>query len=237
MYNQDSDKNRALKTVEDILRASQNEREPYEIGMLGRDFIVLPGVFSPRFFDDSEFFARHVEVPAGGRFLEIGPGIGAVCVLTALKGAGEVVAVDINADAVTNTSLNACRHQVDDKVTALVGDVYTGLPPDKRFDLIYWNLPFGLTSRQEISVLERSIMDPGYEAIRRFFKEASIWLAPEGKLIFGFSPTVGYFNMLQDFMAQSGLSFELLAQTQAGEGSELITFQIFVAVLEKAPLE
>lgn len=230
MHDHDSDRTRALKGVQEILSASQIETDPYEINILGRNFVVLPGVFSPRYFDDTEFFAGHVQIPSGGRFLEIGPGVGVVCVISALNGAAEVVGVDINAAAVKNTAMNARRHKVQDRVTVLVGDVYSALLTEKRFDLIYWNLPFGLTSNQNITILERSIMDPGYRSISRFFKEAVNYLTPQGKILFGFSPTVGNFERIKALIHEAKLESSLIAEKQVGEGDELITFQIFEAI-------
>ncbi len=47
-----------LEGTRQLLEQSAQEQKPYRITVLGEEFIVLPKVFSPKYFKDTEFFAR-----------------------------------------------------------------------------------------------------------------------------------------------------------------------------------
>lgn len=151
-----------LEGTAKVLRKSKTEKEKYEVKILGRKFVVYPNVFSPKYFLDTEFFARELPIRQDEEFLEIGPGTGVTVVFAALKGAKRVTAVDINPDAVANTKENAKINGVESKVTVLRGDIYEPLAKNSRFDTIYWNTPFGYVNKNdEVTVLEKAVYDPG----------------------------------------------------------------------------
>ena len=123
------------------LKASQKERRRYQVNVLGKEFVVLPDVFSPKYFVDTEFFARHVPIKKDGSFLEIGNGTGVVSIFALLRGARIVVSTDINPQAVKNTKINAKLHGVEKKIVILEGDLFDPVN-GMRFDQIFWNPPF-----------------------------------------------------------------------------------------------
>ncbi len=50
-------------------------KEPYEVQYAGLSLAVLPSVYAPEFFDDSEWYARHIsDIARGKSLLEIGTG-------------------------------------------------------------------------------------------------------------------------------------------------------------------
>lgn len=142
-----------------MLRASESETKKYEIKILGRKFIVYPNVFSPKYFKDTEFFARELPIRAGEEFLEIGPGTGVASVFAALRGAKHVTAIDINPAAVKNTKENARLNGVKEKLTVMAGDMYEPLAKNSKFDTIYWNTPFGyVAGNKNVSILEKAVL-------------------------------------------------------------------------------
>lgn len=176
--------------------------------LLGREFIAMRGVFSPEFCPGSAVFAEMLseKVPSGSRFLEIGPGIGLVSVLVAVGGAS-VTAVDVNPAAVVNTKINALLHDVALAVDVVEGDLFEPLAPQTRFDVIYWNAPWGNIPAAEVeSALELSVFDPGYRALRRFVGQVTNWLAPKGVAFIGFSDTFGDSTIVQRLADANGLS-------------------------------
>ena len=65
------------KKVREIYEKIRSHREPYGISILGIDIIVLPDVFSPKYFTDSEWYAKEAaEIVGAGSLLEIGTGTG-----------------------------------------------------------------------------------------------------------------------------------------------------------------
>lgn len=172
-----------------ILEKSQRETEPYLVELLGQQFVVFPGVFSPKYLGSTRVFTESISYRPGESFLEVGCGTGITAVTSALRGAGRVVAVDLSPEAVENTRANAERHGVAHVVDARVSDIFSALRPGERFDTIYWNMPFiyvepGFVYRSE---LERAIFDPGYEVTKSFLRDAPARLNEGGRMLVGFA--------------------------------------------------
>ncbi|GAA5174917.1 hypothetical protein GCM10023321_79800 [Pseudonocardia eucalypti] len=135
----------------------------------------------------TEVMASIVPYPVHGRFLEVGSGSGVIAVTAALHGCAEVTAVDISEAAVANTKANAARHFVADRVEAGLSDLFQGVSPDRRFDVIFWNVPWtyvhpGYSLR---SSLHAAVFDPGYQNQARYIAEGPRYLAPNGRLFIG----------------------------------------------------
>lgn len=216
-----------LAGTKEILDQSKVENKPYNTTVLGKEFIVFPNVFSPKYFNDTEIFAKHLPVKEGGSLLEIGPGTGAISITAAYRGASKVVAVDINPDAVANTQANIEKHHIEDRVEVRLGDVFDALTNEK-FDTIFWNTPFGLVDEGDITLLEQSVFDPGYKATKRFIEGSKQHLNPGGRLLIGFSSTLGRLDLIQKFCTESGYDLELIYEEESKEVHP-VKFEIFEA--------
>lgn len=217
--------------MEHVLRLTAKHKEPYKIDLAGQQFDVLPGVFSPRYFHDGAFYARVVPnmIRPDERLLEVGPGIGAVSVLAAMQGA-DVTAVDINEAAVENTKRNAAKYGVSGRVHSHQGDIFSPLSPDERFDTIFWNVPFGYTDKKDLTMLERAIFDPEYATLRRFLTTARDHLTPDGRVLIGFSSTLGHLSALEQFAKEGGLTVSKLPQeTLDPEAPKEIKYELYEA--------
>lgn len=213
----------------EVLLENGKATKPYEIEILGKDFVVLPGVFSPSFFDSTPIFTSAIPVRGGDEFLEIGAGTGITSVFAALKGAGRVVAVDINPNAVENVRANTELHGVEQIVTALEGDVYSTIGKGERFDSIYWNLPF-IYADDEFefrSVLERSLFDPGYRKTAEFLSSAGRFLKPRGRVYAGFG-NFGDQRRFDQIVVNECFEIQELTREKGVEGQEVefILFQL-----------
>lgn len=187
-----------------LLRDSQREPVPYTTKVLDREFLVLPNVFSPKYFKDTEEFAKHLPIRQGDEALEIGPGTGAVIISAVLRGAKKGIAIDINPDALRNSQENVKRFNLEDKIDIRSGDVYDSLKPGEKFDVIFWNVPFELIENADITPLEKAVFDPGYRSIARFISEAAQHLNPNGRLYVGFSSTLGDYPLLRQIAGEAG---------------------------------
>ena len=217
-----------------ILHESEVEKKEYEVEILGRKFIIYPNVFSPKYFLDTEFFARELPVNQDEELLEIGSGSGVTVVFAVLRGAKHVTAVDINPDAVANTQKNAEINGVGKKITVLQGDIYEPLAKNSKFNTIYWNTPFGYVDENEdVTVLEKAVFDPGYKATHRFISQAKKYLKENGRLLIGFSTTLGKFNILQKFLEEADFSVKLISKTESVE-THPVLFEIFEATPVKS---
>jgi release factor glutamine methyltransferase len=219
-----------LEGTAKVLRESKEEKEKYHAEILGKKFIVLPNVFSPKYFLDTEFFAKEIPIKKDEDFLEVGPGTGVISIFAVIKGAAHVTAVDINPAAVENTKENVNLHGAGDKVTVLQGDVFDPLPEDAKFDTIFWNTPFGYTDKEDITPLEKSVFDPGYKSTKKFVFGAKNHLKPGGHVLIGFSTTLGKFDILEQFLKEAGFKVKLLAKLESKEEYEHVFFELFEAV-------
>ncbi|MFA6341189.1 MAG: methyltransferase [Candidatus Paceibacterota bacterium] len=232
------DKLKDVPTYEDylsgtmqILNDSKLEKEPYQIKLLGREFQVLPNVFSPKYFNDSEIFSKHLPVTVGEEMLEIGPGTGVVSITAIYRGAKKVVAIDINPDAVKNTEINIKKHHLENRMEVRLGDIYDALTKNERFDSIFWNVPFGLVDEKELSDLTKAIYDPGYKSTERFIKEGHLHLKAGGKILIGFSTTLGKLDLLKKFVEEAGMDMRLIYEERSEEVHP-VKFEIFEAKLK-----
>lgn len=196
-----------------LLNGSQNDTFPYEAEVLGVPIVVLADVFSPRYLPGAEPFTRLLRFTPGIDFLEIGPGTGAIALQAALAGARRVLAIDINPAAVANTQANIDKHGLGDRMEVREGDVFEPLRPGEAFDLIFWNVPFGYVEpgSYDPTPLQRSCLDPGYEATRRYIHQGPRHLNPGGRLVLGFSSMIGRFELVQRIAAEAGLEARITA--------------------------
>lgn len=228
------EKAKYLTGTKRILDLSVKETKPYWVRVAGKKFIVLPGVFSPKYFRDTKFFARHVRINPGEEFLEIGSGTGIISTLTAIRGTRRVVAIDINPAAVRNTRANARLHEVTkrerERFQVYRGDVYAPLGRNEKFDVIFWNTPFGYVRRRDVSLLERAVFDPEYRSTARFVLGARRHLKPGGRLLIGFSSTLGHLSLLKKLLRQQGFKVRLLEEIRSRE-THPVKLQLFEARL------
>ncbi|MER7004903.1 class I SAM-dependent methyltransferase [Dactylosporangium sp. NPDC000555] len=191
----------------------------------GREWYLLPGVFAPVFSPTTGFaldlLGLDVEVPSS--MLEIGCGTGVIAVSAALAGCQRVVASDINPDAVCNAALNASRHHCSPSVRAVYGDLFSGLDPAERFDLVYWhsNYVHAPGSYRYASIDECAYVDPGYAAHRRFLHEAPGWVTPGGRVLLHFSGR-GDREELERLAGETGRRLSVLRRHTYTEGDHTI---------------
>lgn len=200
---------------EQLLTASQNDTFPYETEVLGVPIIVLSNVFSPRYMLGAEPYTRMLDFQPGTDVLEIGPGTGAIAVHAALAGARRVLAIDINPAAVANTQANIDKHGLADRMEVREGDIFEPLRPGETFDLIFWNVPFAYVEPgMELTPLQRSTLDPGYEATRRYIHQGRRHLKPGGRLVLGFSSVIGRLELVERIAAEVGLEARVTAREE-----------------------
>jgi release factor glutamine methyltransferase len=170
------------------------------------EFVIDEGIFSPAVFNDTVFFADEIPVPEGGSVLEIGCGAGVIALTAAKRGAGAVLATDVNPAAVANCRANAERHGLSDIVTVRLSDVFSAVAAEERFDLIFWNCPYFSGQRNEADPLECSVYDPAYESIGRYLRDARAHQSPQGRVMLSFSRTVGDQSLLEQRAREAGAS-------------------------------
>ena len=221
-----------IEGTRQILEASKTEKKPYTVFVLGKEYIVHPNVFSPKYFKDAELFAGNFPIKKGEEILEIGPGTGVISITAINKGAKKAITIDMNPSAVKNTQENIEKHNLEDKMEVRQGDVYDALRPNEKFDTIFWNTPFGLIEENHISDLEKSVYDPGYKSTEKFIKGAKDHLKENGRLLIGFSSTLGKLDLIKRFSKEAELNLKLIYEVESEEVHP-VKFEIFEAKLKK----
>ena len=167
------------------------------------------------------------EVRPGDRVLDMGTGCGVNGILAARAGA-DVLALDINPEAVRAARDNARRNGVADRLEVRLSDVFgtVDLTADGPFDIVVFNPPFRWFQPRDL--FEMATADPGYRALNRFMREARLHLSDRGRLLvfFGSSGDLGY---LQRLIAEEGFGTEVMARKTLVKDSrqvEYITYRL-----------
>jgi HemK-related putative methylase len=105
--------------------------------------VIVPTVSNPRLLRTGVFFAEFIAslpIGADARVLDMGTGSG-ICALMAARRAAQVTAVDINPAAVRCVRANALLNELQDRVDARQGDLFSPVH-GQRFDFVFFNPPF-----------------------------------------------------------------------------------------------
>lgn len=185
-----------------------------EFELLDRTWTQLSGVVGGEYNYATGLFASSLPYDGVHSMLEMGCGCGVASVIGALAGVPRVTALDINPAAVRTARLNAERHGVADRVTALTSDLFSAVPGDPVYDLIFWNSPFIQVPPDHTldSDLAYHFFDPGYAMHERFLRQARRRLTPDGRLFLGFSFAMGSGDRLREVAAAAGLDVRIHVQ-------------------------
>lgn len=173
---------------------------------------IRPTVFHPRYFLTSKFFAGFLGSLdlTGKRVADVGTGSGILALAAARAGAANVVAIDVNPNAVKAAVENAHANGLGARVTALASDLLSALPPLPMFDVI-------LSSPPSFAGEPRDLADRAwhagkdYKGIASLFNEARDRLAPGGRLYVLLS-TDSDLELLGNLISQAGFQPRLVAE-------------------------
>jgi release factor glutamine methyltransferase len=156
---------------------------------------------------------QQVVVPQDKSALEVGIGQGALLALGLKRSTHlDVEGVDCSESRVHSSRLVARHNGL--VVNFFVSDLFSAVPPDRRYDLIFFNPPYVPTLLgEELKMTRRMRADSdrawnggqdGTDVLREFLLRAPAHLSPHGRVAFGVQPI---------FVPDHGIS-ELVRQTQ-----------------------
>lgn len=183
--------------------------------VLGREFIIRPGVLNPVTFRAgrylAEFIARtpRLTPDAGATALDLGTGCGILAVFAASRGY-TVTAIDIEPSAVACARDNAVMNGVETRVRVMEGDLFSPVE-GQSFDVVLFNLPF-FRGRAN-TPLERAWMSP--DVIERCAAGLPSALATGGSAYFVLS-SHGDARGLLTALSRAGLVVERLTWRHFG---------------------
>jgi len=153
-------------------------KEGKKISYLGKQFIVYKNVFWP--FNDSIPLVENLKINKGESVLDIGTGSGVIAVFAAYKGAGKVVAIDINPAAVKAAKDNAKLHGFSEIIDVRVSDMFESVRENEKFDVITGNLPF--RDKEAPDLVAASHWDTDLQTHKKFFADVNEHLKPNGRI-------------------------------------------------------
>ena len=164
-------------------------------------------------FDSGLYFttsllASALRVSRNDRVLDMGTGSGLLAIAAA-RFAEEVVAVDINPEAVRCAEKNVRTHGVSERISVLQGDLFLPVSPGTLFDVILFNPPY--LEGQVSGPFDHAIYDPEKRVVRRFLKESGRFLAPAGYIQMVYSSIAEPGKMLK-IAEESGFSHVVVRQ-------------------------
>jgi len=137
--------------------------------------------------EDSYLLLRHVERLVWGLVLDMGTGSGIQALGAASKpGVEQVVAVDIDPEAVREALQNLKKAGLKHRVELLVADLFSALRSLGLFNWIIFNPPY-LPSEGDVDEVSWAGGPRGGEVIERFLKEASRYLKGDGGILLVYS--------------------------------------------------
>lgn len=215
-----------LNEVLAVYEQIRAEVEPYTVQVLDKEIEVLPNVFSPKYFTDSEYFAEAVPklVQSHEDFLEIGTGTG---VVSSFVNAKNIVATDINEDAVENARRNFERLGVN--AEARHGHLFAPVTGMK-FDVCFWNHPFNCVQEEVNDILLRGGLDYQYQDLDEYFHEGCNHLKSNGRLLLG-TGNIARIYLIEELAKKHGYEFTVVAQQDCsqeyGEQEETETYYVY----------
>jgi release factor glutamine methyltransferase len=162
---------------------------------LGLTLVVPPDVMPVTRVSHLLGEAVLAEVRPGDRVLDMGTGSGVNAILAASQST-DVLAVDLNPEAVVAARANVERNGVADRVEVRSSDVFSGV--DGAFDLIVFDPPFRWFAPR--TLLEMASTDGNYRTLTTFFEQARAHLTSRGRMLifFGTSGDAAYLRSLID---------------------------------------
>jgi len=180
--------------------------------------------------EDSYLLQRYVKKHAFGRVLDLGTGSG-IQALTAAecKVVKEVVAVDINEQAVERLKKEVLSNKLKTKIKANDSDLFSNV--QGKFDTILFNPPYLPEDKIGKEIVEDSALyggKHGWELSEKFFNLVSKYLVASGKILFLFSSLTNK-EKIEEIIFRNLFEFEELAS------EKLPMFEtLYVYLIEKS---
>jgi release factor glutamine methyltransferase len=183
------------------------------------EFLVDERVLVPR--PETELLVEEALRIMAGRsglyILDMGTGSGIIGTMLAKHGATDTTCVDVSHQALLVARQNAERLGVQDRITHICSDLFAGIRPEQRFDIIAANLPY--VSASEWEGLMKDVRfepkiallggDRGTEIYERFVAALPGYLKEDGSVLCELGGR-GQIEAVGDFMKGHGLHIRAL---------------------------
>lgn len=192
---------------------------PYgNMDFLNQELIVLPTVFPPDLNTPllAEFVEKLVkkflEKNAQCHVMEMGTGSGAAILKIAQIPGVIATASDIAPMAVLNAKANALWWGVECDIYQ--GNLFENVPL-KKFDIIFWNVPFSSHDPGNIEDVKlRIAFDPDYRCLKQFLIDVNERLAEEGQILLAVDYDMCDFDTICNLVDKAGFHAKVFQESQ-----------------------
>jgi release factor glutamine methyltransferase len=223
-----------------VKRAGQNEPIGYLVGkteFYSMELLVSPACLIPR--PETELLVQRAVEFLRTRYdkqlvYDLCTGCGCIAAAIARNFPnGRIIATDISDSALAIASQNIERHQLQDKITLLSGDLFAPLIPQldtNKFDLIVSNPPY--VSSAEYENLDKNVKDyeprialfagvDGLDIYRRIIERVDDFLKPDAALIM----EIGYAQgpAIKEMLEKAGIFSEIKIEKDFSNNDRIVT--------------
>lgn len=160
--------------IENIFSLMRQENKKYSTLVDGMKIEVLPNVFSPKYYNDTQWYAQKIKpLTKGKTFAEVGCGTGAVSLVQYNNGAKILWTTDINEDALINADINFRKYGLVAPHDTIISkmDVFdkNALP---KVDIMIWAHPWN-NCDDERSTLLKAGFDKNYKGLEKYISQGN----------------------------------------------------------------
>jgi methylase of polypeptide subunit release factors len=196
-----------------LLSLAKRQTKEVNINVKNLTFYIRPSVFNPSIFDNGiEQFIDKITTSNGGSFLDFGCGCGIFGVFAAKNGYDNVVALDINHEAIKSTEKNANINNVTLK--AIHSNLFKNLEDDVRFDTIFWHHPYNYENNHKIEDKDpyiSNLIDKDYKMLQDFLFYAPNYLNQGGVVYIVNGKEIGSRELFLERVCNSCFDFNLVS--------------------------
>ncbi|MGV7217559.1 methyltransferase [Bradyrhizobium sp. UFLA05-112] len=174
-----------MTDVDAMLAELRLSELPHDVEVSGMPLHILPGVLSPRLSHGPDALMSKWRIENDATVLDLGCGSGVLGLAALRAGAGRLVALDINPQAVRTTEINIERLGYAGKADVRHSDTYSALQSGEKFDVILFAAPYW--NREARDDLERSCFDQDHQVMAAVLAGAHLRLNDKGVMYVLFS--------------------------------------------------
>jgi release factor glutamine methyltransferase len=178
----------------------------------GNKITALPDVYAG--WLDSELMCEVIQIPKNAVVLDLCTGTGVIAIKAAQLGAKQVIAVDLNPEAVKSAKINVDALKVN--VDVREGSLFTPVK-GMTFDIIIINPPY--INHEAVDKTEICFWDAGNSVTRQFFDEHKAYLKPGGKVYFAWGDFADM-DLMHVLAAEYNIQLKLLGSKITPSGLE-----------------
>ncbi len=179
----------------------RRQKTPYEIYLGGIQLTICKNVYPTG--ELAELVVECLDhskhgIKAGDAVLDYGTGTGFLAIQAARRGAN-VLAIDINPDAIKCAEHNAQRNGVAENIIFRLSHSLSALKPNETFDMVTAGMPWD--DAEPTDMLERSVYDPQFEMKKALFNKGRDILNSNGRILITYGETIEARHPIQTFDA------------------------------------